>query len=60
MFNKESSCKRLGTIPCFFGKDNPWLSFGQQEENMAEFLETTFDKFIFTVKVGYLYSEDDY
>ena len=27
---------------------------------MAEFLETTFDKFIFTVKVGYLYSEDDY
>jgi glycine cleavage system H protein len=27
---------------------------------MAEFLETTFDKFIFTVKVGYLYTEDDY
>lgn len=27
---------------------------------MAEFLETTYDKFIFTVKVGYLYTEDDY
>jgi glycine cleavage system H protein len=27
---------------------------------MAEFLETTFDKFIFTVKVGYLYTADDY
>jgi glycine cleavage system H protein len=27
---------------------------------MAEFLETTFDKFIFTVKVGYLYTDDDY
>ena len=27
---------------------------------MAEFLETTFDKFIFTVKLGYLYTEDDY
>jgi glycine cleavage system H protein len=27
---------------------------------MAEFLETTFDKFIFTVKVGYLYTNDDY
>ena len=27
---------------------------------MTEFLETTFDKFIFTVKVGYLYTEDDY
>jgi glycine cleavage system H protein len=27
---------------------------------MSEFLETTFDKFIFTVKVGYLYTEDDY
>ena len=27
---------------------------------MAEFLQTTFDKFIFTVKVGYLYTEDDY
>jgi glycine cleavage system H protein len=27
---------------------------------MAEFLETTFDKFIFRVKVGNFYSEDDY
>jgi glycine cleavage system H protein len=27
---------------------------------MAEFLETTFDKFKFTVKTGYLYTEDDY
>ncbi len=27
---------------------------------MAEFLETTFDKFIFRVKVGSYYSEDDY
>jgi glycine cleavage system H protein len=27
---------------------------------MAEFLETTYDKFIFTVKVGYLYTDDDY
>jgi glycine cleavage system H protein len=27
---------------------------------MTEFLETTFDKFIFTVKVGCLYTEDDY
>jgi glycine cleavage system H protein len=27
---------------------------------MAEFLETTFDKFIFTVKTGYLYTDDDY
>jgi glycine cleavage system H protein len=27
---------------------------------MAEFLETTFDKFIFKVKVECLYSEDDY
>jgi glycine cleavage system H protein len=27
---------------------------------MTEFLQTTFDKFIFTVKVGYLYTEDDY
>lgn len=27
---------------------------------MADFLETTFDKFIFTVKLGYLYTEDDY
>ena len=27
---------------------------------MAEFLETTFDKFIFKVKTGYLYSADDY
>jgi len=27
---------------------------------MAEFLETTFDKFIFRVKVGSFYSEDDY
>jgi glycine cleavage system H protein len=27
---------------------------------MAEFLETTFDKFIFTVKEGYLYTDDDY
>jgi glycine cleavage system H protein len=27
---------------------------------MAGFLETTFDKFIFTVKVAYLYTEDDY
>ncbi len=27
---------------------------------MAEFLETIFDKFIFRVKVGSFYSEDDY
>jgi glycine cleavage system H protein len=27
---------------------------------MAEFLETTFDKFIFKVKTGYLYTGDDY
>ena len=27
---------------------------------MAEFLETTYDKFIFTVKVGYLYTDNDY
>jgi glycine cleavage system H protein len=27
---------------------------------MAEFLQTTFDKFIFKVKVGYFYTEDDY
>jgi glycine cleavage system H protein len=27
---------------------------------MAEFLETTFDKFIFRVKVGSFYSDDDY
>jgi glycine cleavage system H protein len=27
---------------------------------MADFLETTFDKFIFKVKAGYLYSGDDY
>jgi glycine cleavage system H protein len=27
---------------------------------MAGFVETTFDKFIFTVKVGYLYTDDDY
>ena len=27
---------------------------------MAEFLETTFEKFIFRVKVGYLYSKDDF
>jgi glycine cleavage system H protein len=27
---------------------------------MAEFLETTFDKFIFRVKVGSYYTEDDY
>ncbi len=27
---------------------------------MAEFLETTFDKFIFKVKKGYFYTEDDY
>jgi glycine cleavage system H protein len=27
---------------------------------MPEFLETTFDKFIFKVKVGSYYSEDDY
>ena len=27
---------------------------------MAEFLETTYDKFIFTVKIGYLYTDDDY
>jgi glycine cleavage system H protein len=31
-----------------------------KEVNMAEFLETTFDKFIFRVKVGSFYSEDDY
>jgi glycine cleavage system H protein len=27
---------------------------------MAEILETTFDKFIFKVKTGYLYTHDDY
>jgi len=27
---------------------------------MAEFLETTFDKFIFKIKTGYLYTNDDY
>lgn len=27
---------------------------------MAEFLETTYKKFIFKVKVGYLYSKDDF
>jgi glycine cleavage system H protein len=27
---------------------------------MADFLETTFDKFIFRVKEGYLYSRDDF
>ena len=27
---------------------------------MAEFLQTTFDKFIFKVKTGYLYADDDY
>ncbi len=27
---------------------------------MAEFLETTYKKFIFRVKVGYLYSKDDF
>ena len=27
---------------------------------MAEFLETTFDKFIFKVKTGCLYTDDDY
>jgi len=27
---------------------------------MPEFLETTHDKFIFKVKTGYLYTEDDY
>ena len=27
---------------------------------MAEFLETTFEKFIFRVKVGYLYSKEDF
>jgi len=27
---------------------------------MAEFLETTFDKFIFKVKAGYFYTDDDY
>jgi glycine cleavage system H protein len=27
---------------------------------MAEFLQTTFDKFIFKVKVGYFYTDDDY
>jgi glycine cleavage system H protein len=27
---------------------------------MAEFLETTFDKFIFKVKTGYFYTDDDY
>ena len=27
---------------------------------MAEFLQTTFDKFIFKVKTGYLYTADDY
>lgn len=27
---------------------------------MSEFLETTYDKFVFRVKVGYLYSKDDF
>jgi glycine cleavage system H protein len=27
---------------------------------MSEFLETRYDKFIFTVKVGYFYSKDDF
>ena len=27
---------------------------------MTEFLETTFDKFVFKVKVGYFYSNDDF
>ena len=27
---------------------------------MQEFLETTYDKFVFTVKVGYLYNRDDF
>jgi len=27
---------------------------------MTEFLQTTFDKFIFKVKTGYLYTDDDY
>lgn len=27
---------------------------------MADFLETTFDKFIFKVKTGYQYTDDDY
>ncbi|MGD0845398.1 MAG: glycine cleavage system protein GcvH [Geobacteraceae bacterium] len=27
---------------------------------MAEFLQTTFDKFIFRVKTGYFYTDDDY
>lgn len=27
---------------------------------MAEFIETTFDKFKFKVKTGYLYTDDDY
>lgn len=27
---------------------------------MADFLETTFDKFIFKVTTGYLYTDDDY
>ena len=27
---------------------------------MAEFLETTFDKFIFKVKTGFFYTDDDY
>ena len=27
---------------------------------MAEFIETTFDKFIFKIKTGYLYTNDDY
>jgi glycine cleavage system H protein len=27
---------------------------------MAEFLQTTFDKFIFKVKTGYFYTDDDY
>lgn len=27
---------------------------------MGEFLETTYDKFVFKVKVGYLYSKDDF
>ena len=27
---------------------------------MGEFLETTYEKFIFKVKVGYLYSKEDF
>lgn len=27
---------------------------------MTEFLETTYDKFVFTVKVGYLYNREDF